>query len=103
MRSLIILEVEHGEDTDALQELATQLTDEPDYFGNGSVVINDYTVRVDLPACFVLDSGMDMILRAARDLLAMDDSLIEPMRHYEPEDMERLRTQLNNFQIIKEN
>lgn len=56
MRSLIILEVEHGEDTDALYELANFAT--VNSFVDGARVI-DYTVRVDLPECFVLDSGND--------------------------------------------
>lgn len=55
MRSLIILEVEHGEDTDAVQGMYEHLISEPDWYGNGSLVITDHTVRVDLPACFKLD------------------------------------------------
>lgn len=51
MRSLIIIEVEHGENTDDLEAFA-------DYITSGitghKVVTNDYTIRVDLPACFEL-------------------------------------------------
>ena len=61
MKSIIIIEVEHGEDTDALQELATQLTDESDYFGNGSAIVKGYTVRVDLPGSLLLDSDMPSV------------------------------------------
>lgn len=52
MRSLIILEVEHGETTDPLQTVLDDLS------GIGWVAdlnILNSTVRVDLPACFVLD------------------------------------------------
>lgn len=53
MRSLIILEVEHGETTDALGEFLVELSRlRPDL-----VEFKDYSVRVDLPPCFVLDSG----------------------------------------------
>lgn len=61
MRSLIILEVEHGEDTDALSDFITEVQNngEP-YFlnedGTYKVHVTDYKVRVDLPACFMLDS-----------------------------------------------
>lgn len=50
MRSLIILEVEHGEDTDIVDEIA-QATMTGWY-----PHVTDYTVRVDLPECFVLDN-----------------------------------------------
>lgn len=56
MRSIVILEVEHGENTDVLQEFANQITDEPDYFGNDSLLVKGYTVRVDLPECFRLET-----------------------------------------------
>lgn len=49
MRSLIILEVEHGDTTDDLERFIASIS-------TTDVIINDYTVRVDLPACFVLDS-----------------------------------------------
>ena len=62
MRSLIILEVEHGETTDGLQYLldtAIQAV-EADLPHAGAVAgqelsLNKSAVRVDLPACFVLD------------------------------------------------
>lgn len=61
MRSLIILEVEHGEDTDALESIVQGAYEEAAWIrraviGQDARIIN-YTVRVDLPACFVLDSG----------------------------------------------
>lgn len=58
MRSLIIIEVEHGDTTDELEALAQNLAveiNESDGFENLTLI--DYTVRVDVPACFVLDSG----------------------------------------------
>lgn len=59
MRSLIILEVEHGEDTDAFTDVAEEVAGNVSHFlGGGSYAkVTDYTVRVDLPECFVLDSG----------------------------------------------
>lgn len=59
MRSLIILEVEHGEDTDTLQDLieSSDFSVGTDYYGDGAVIIKDIAVRVDLPECFMLDSG----------------------------------------------
>lgn len=54
MRSLIILEVEHGEDTDALQDAVADCVwsiDNSEYHAT----VNDYTVRVDLPTCFELE------------------------------------------------
>ena len=57
MRSLIILEVEHGEDTDALTSLAMLCSEVPDHSeGFDGIECIDWSVRVDLPACFVLDS-----------------------------------------------
>lgn len=62
MRSLIILEVEHGEDTDLLAEVPSIVNIE---FAARAMLagspmsrakVTDFTVRVDLPACFVLDS-----------------------------------------------
>lgn len=55
MRSLIILEVEHGEDTDEFTDLAEHLAGEVSRYSWCETL--DYSVRVDLPACFVLDSG----------------------------------------------
>ena len=54
MRSLIILEVEHGEDTDGIEMFTAHLANQTEDAGIG--VIN-WTVKVDLPECFVLDSG----------------------------------------------
>lgn len=55
MRSLIILEVEHRQDhTDEVQAFVEDARETLDIFG---LTLNDYTVRVDLPPCFVLDSG----------------------------------------------
>ena len=56
MRSLIIIEVEHGETTDGLDSLLTACLNEATKPKFGTMLTN-YTVRVDLPACFVLDSG----------------------------------------------
>jgi len=54
MRSLIILEVEHGETLDPL-------TTAVGIIASGAVSgveLKDWTVKVDLPACFVLDVDM---------------------------------------------
>lgn len=63
MRSLIILEVEHGEDTDRLAHMISHIVHEYDTNMRdsypGRPVVNDYSVRVDLPPCFVLESGTD--------------------------------------------
>lgn len=48
MRSFIILEVEHGEDTDAVEKAindCVRVIDCSEY----RATVNDYTVRVDLP------------------------------------------------------
>lgn len=56
MRSLIILEVEHGEDITDLTNLVESLR--PSYFHKDyRVSILETAVRVDIPECFVLDSG----------------------------------------------
>lgn len=56
MRSLIILEVEHGSTTDDIHDLTCWL--ESDAFTNWSGLrVNNWSVRVDVPACFVLESG----------------------------------------------
>jgi hypothetical protein len=53
MRSLIILEVEHGETLDRVEEFTNKIVQAaPNYLS-----LRDYSFRVDLPACFVLDSG----------------------------------------------
>lgn len=63
MRSLIILEVEHGEDTDDFADIPSIVNLElasralrQHRIANRPRVTN-YTVRVDLPECFMLDSG----------------------------------------------
>lgn len=53
MRSLILLEVHHGEDTDALQRAVESI--HPSYLPG--LHVENVAVRVDLPPCFVLDSG----------------------------------------------
>lgn len=55
MRSLIILEVEHGEDTDTLTKAISQCVAAIDLSAD-RITVNDYNVRVDLPDCFVLDA-----------------------------------------------
>lgn len=58
MRSLIILEVEHGEDTDDLDMVAMLAADLDQVVeATGPLEILNYTVRVDIPECFMLDSG----------------------------------------------
>lgn len=57
MRSLIILEVEHGEDTDDLQGVAECIGRYMPYDTENNVRMLNYTVRVDLPECFSLDTG----------------------------------------------
>ena len=55
MRSLIILEVEHGEDTDALMDLLDKIgINENGFVSVPGAVVNDYTVKIDLPECFTL-------------------------------------------------
>lgn len=57
MRSLIILEVEHGEDTDLLDAWLAHILYAVEQ-GNGEYAgsLLDYTLKVDLPECFTLDS-----------------------------------------------
>lgn len=56
MRSLILIEVEHGETTDDIHDLTCWL--ESDAFTNWSgLKVNDWSVKVDLPECFVLEGG----------------------------------------------
>lgn len=50
MRSLIIIEVEHGEDTDGLDQYIADCLSEAEY--DDVVNVLDWTIRVDLPACF---------------------------------------------------
>lgn len=56
MRSLIIIEVEHGETTDPLTEYVDHVTS-PLNVDMGDFNVLNYSVRVDLPACFVLEGG----------------------------------------------
>ena len=59
MRSLIILEVEHGEDTDKLQSIIDHTVESNEFvraYYKDWPKITNYTVRVDLPECFRLDS-----------------------------------------------
>lgn len=60
MRSLLILEVQHGEDTDRLSFMIDHILHEyNEMMGHhypGRPVVTDYTLRVDVPDCFVLDS-----------------------------------------------
>lgn len=59
MRSLIILEVEHGEDTDDLNMVAMLAGDLDQVVeAEGPLEIVNYTVRVDLPDHFVLESAI---------------------------------------------
>jgi hypothetical protein len=57
MRSLIIIEVEHGEDTDALEGASREIQSYIngfDYFQDEGLSVVDWSVRVDLPECFRL-------------------------------------------------
>lgn len=56
MRSLIIIEVEHGEDTDALQHYFEHMVSHADNVQWPDFAVLNSTVKVDLPECFVLDS-----------------------------------------------
>lgn len=62
MRSLIILEVEHGDDTDLFSEIPSIVNLE---FAARAMLagspmsrakVTNYTVKVDLPECFVLEN-----------------------------------------------
>lgn len=55
MRSLVTIVIEHGEDTDDLESFVSNLA-EDNKWAYPSLEIEDYGVRVDLPACFVLGS-----------------------------------------------
>lgn len=64
MRSLIILEVEHGEDTDSIQEFLEVVfetrADGDQWLQNFGFdfTVTDHTVRVDLPTHFELESAI---------------------------------------------
>lgn len=53
MRSLIIIDVEHGEDTDDLSAFVDYMADR---LRDWNLTYVDSAVRVDLPSCFTLDS-----------------------------------------------
>lgn len=71
MKSLILLEVEHGEDTD---DMAIAMAYAIASVNNGpqEVKVTDYGVRIDLPRCFVLDvdvpGTVELYVRAAASL-----------------------------------
>ena len=48
MRSFIIIEVEHGEDTDAVQSYSEYLAENAGRDTDGDLIVRDYTVRVDI-------------------------------------------------------
>lgn len=52
MRSLVIIEVEHGETTDELEAFAAYAADP---MTDHKVTVLDWAVRVDLPECFTLN------------------------------------------------
>lgn len=54
MRSLIIIEVEHGEDTDGFEAVIQRALDQID-LSEFHTTVNDYTVHIDLPDCFSLE------------------------------------------------
>lgn len=56
VRSLIILEVEHGEDTDGVQMLLEHTLRASTLAKFDDVSVINHTVRIDVPPCFVLDS-----------------------------------------------
>jgi hypothetical protein len=58
MRSLIIIEVEHGEDTDALQHYFEAMVEYGNTVQFSDFEVVDSTVKVDLPECFVLDKPL---------------------------------------------
>lgn len=55
MRSLIIIEVEHGDDTDDLQSYVECVGRYMESDSGNMLTFKDYAVRVGLPECFVLD------------------------------------------------
>lgn len=54
MRSLVIFLVSHDDTTDYVQDMAESVARE---YASGDIVMEDWTVRVDVPECFVLDTG----------------------------------------------
>lgn len=71
MKSLILLEVEHGEDTD---DLAISMAHAIAGINNNplDIAVTDYGVRIDLPTCFVIDTDLsgtvELYARAAATL-----------------------------------
>jgi hypothetical protein len=60
MRSLVIIEVEHGETTDPIEEFVRPVIETqnlPEVIERTGLKCNDWSVRVDLPECFVLEGG----------------------------------------------
>lgn len=53
MRSLILLEIEHGDTTDELEDVVFAALHAARVAGT----VNAWNVKVDLPSCFVLDSS----------------------------------------------
>lgn len=53
MRSLVLVLIEHGEDTDELESFASNLAAD-NRFAYPSLTVLDYGVKVDVPSCFVL-------------------------------------------------
>lgn len=56
VRSLIILEVEHGDSTDDIQSYVEQVGRYIQSDSDNMLSLKNYTVRIDVPPCFVLDS-----------------------------------------------
>lgn len=54
MRSLIILEIEHGDDTDGLDATVNYVLWALDRDDSRNSHFVDYSVKVDIPACFNL-------------------------------------------------
>lgn len=54
MRSLIIIEVEHGDDTDDLQSYVESVGRYMNEDSERMLTLKDYTVKVDIPECFTL-------------------------------------------------
>ena len=57
MRSLIIIEVEHGETTDPVSQFVDEAMDLA--YNVPDLKVKDYTVKVDIPECFVLEGGLN--------------------------------------------
>ena len=57
MRSLVIIEVEHGDTTDPLAQILHKINNDSVHQAVWGYEVTDSTVRVDLPECFRLDSN----------------------------------------------